>query len=71
MGIVPSSLHVFVWNDDVCGPHQLPYDGPYKVWQKNPEIYGGRLRGYDANISIDWLKSAYIIANTTPAAVTQ
>ncbi|XP_046384980.1 uncharacterized protein LOC124155306 [Ischnura elegans] len=57
---LPSASHVFVRHDASHGALQAPYNGPYKVLQRDGKTYKVRLPNRDANIAIDRLKPAYI-----------
>lgn len=57
---LPQSTHVFVRNDSVRPSLSRPYDGPYKVIDRNDKFYKIDMRGRETNISIDRLKPAYM-----------
>lgn len=54
------SSHVFVRNDSIRPSLSHPYDGPYKVLQRNEKHFRIEIRGRKSNISIDRLKPAYL-----------
>lgn len=53
--------HVFVRNDTVRSPLIAPYDGPYRVIERNNKYFKIELPLRASNISIDRLKPAHII----------
>lgn len=58
--------HVFVRNDAVKKPLQPPYDGPYKVLERNNKIFKLQLpERRSATISIDRLKPAFTLNEPT------
>ena len=52
--------HVFVHIDAVCTPLQNPYDGPFKVIQRQPKFFKVQLKGRQDNISVDRLTPAFL-----------
>lgn len=53
--------YVFVRNDAVRKPLIPPYDGPYKVINRNDKVYKIQLPNRRINISIDRLKPAFLL----------
>lgn len=53
--------YVFVRDDTVRRPLKPPYDGPYRVLQRNSKVYVIQLPNRKASISIDRLKPAYVL----------
>lgn len=51
---------VFIRHDAPTGALQRPYDGPYKVLQRNEKTYKIQIGKRAVNISIDRLKPAYV-----------
>lgn len=68
--------HVFVRNDTVRSPLTPPYDGPYKVLQRQDKHFKIQLPSRTSVISLDRLKPAYTLEDqadnevATPAAPT-
>ncbi|KAJ0172483.1 hypothetical protein K1T71_011622 [Dendrolimus kikuchii] len=52
---------VFIRDDTVHKSLKPPYDGPYKVLNRNSKVFKIRLPNRDAHISIDRLKPAFTI----------
>ena len=55
-------IQVFVRHDGPKGPFQLPYDGPFRVVGRKDKTFVIHIRGRDVTVSIDRLKSAYVMA---------
>uniref|UniRef100_A0AAG5DQB7 Integrase catalytic domain-containing protein n=1 Tax=Anopheles atroparvus TaxID=41427 RepID=A0AAG5DQB7_ANOAO len=53
------ATHVFVRNDSVRPSLSTPYDGPFKVHQRNTKYYTVDINGRMINVSIDRLKPCY------------
>ena len=53
---------MFVRHDGPKGPFQLPYDGPFRVVGRKDKTFVIHIRGRDVTVSIDRLKSAYVMA---------
>ena len=68
---LPSSLstctHVFVRRDAVKTPLQPPYDGPYRVLDRQHKFYTLETRGKRDTVSVDRLKPAYLDPTPTQA----
>lgn len=63
-----TSNYVFIRNDAIRKPLQPPYDGPYRVISRNDKVYRIQLPDRQANVSVDRLKPAYILAdNESPS----
>ena len=60
-----TASHVFVRVDHAKSPLQSPYDGPFPVVSRTQKTYVVRLRGKDTHISIDRLKPAYVLSDTS------
>lgn len=58
-----NSSHVFVRHDAVRTPLQQPYDGPYKVIERNSKHFKININGKHKTISIDRLKTAFLDNN--------
>lgn len=54
-----TSSHVFVRHDAVKKSLQKPFDGPYKVIERNNKHFTVLIRGKNSNIGIDRLKPAF------------
>lgn len=54
------ATHVFIRNDTVKPSLTPPYDGPFKVEERNPKSYKIRIFNRAVNVSIDRLKPAFI-----------
>ncbi len=54
------ATHVFVRRDCVRKPLQPPYDGPFRVINRNAKYFAIDFNNQHKNISIDRLKSAHI-----------
>lgn len=52
--------HVFLRNDAVRPPLQLPYDGPYKVIKRGVKVYTIDVKGRPTKVAIDRLKAAFV-----------
>jgi cleavage and polyadenylation specificity factor subunit 1 len=70
--LVPSSLfktsHVYVRHGAHRTPLQAPYDGPFRVVERNPKFFLLDLNGKEDFVSIDRLKPAHGIVNSTFSA---
>lgn len=58
--------HVFVRHDAVRKPLQQPYDGPYKVLQRNDRHFTLQLKNRKEVISLDRIKPAFIDTDILP-----
>lgn len=54
-----SCTHVFIRNDLIKKSLQAPYDGPYKILDRNDKFYKVQLPDRIVNVSIDRLKPAF------------
>lgn len=52
--------HVFLRNDKVRAPLTPPFDGPYRVLDRNNKYFKIEVKGRHTNISIDRLKPAFM-----------
>lgn len=59
-GSLMTCTHVFVRCDAVKKPLQNPYDGPFRVLQRNDKNFTIRMKGRNAVVSIDRLKPAFM-----------
>lgn len=55
-----TSSHVFVRNDAIRPSLSHPYDGTFKVLQRNDKFFKIEMNGREQNISIDRIKPAFI-----------
>lgn len=55
--------HVFLRYDGVRKPLQNPYDGPYKVLQKDQKTFEIEVKGQRHTVSLDRLKPAFLPAD--------
>ncbi|XP_053699052.1 uncharacterized protein LOC128746024 [Sabethes cyaneus] len=60
-----SCKNVFVRNDSVRPSLSSPYEGPFEVMNRSDKFYKVNIRGRTVNISIDRLKPAYIVEDTS------
>ncbi|XP_018377797.1 PREDICTED: uncharacterized protein LOC108770613 [Trachymyrmex cornetzi] len=56
---------VFLRRDAPSRALQAPYDGPYEVLQRDEKTYKLRIKGKSVRVSIDRLKPAYTLEETT------
>lgn len=59
---------VFVRRDSAKQPLQQPYDGPYQVIRRSDKTFTVQINGRSSTISIDRLKPAYTVTETTEEA---
>lgn len=57
--------YVFVRDDTVRKPLKPPYDGPYQVLKRGSKVYVIQLPGRKVTVSIDRLKPAYVLNEST------
>ncbi|XP_026331379.1 uncharacterized protein LOC113238759 [Hyposmocoma kahamanoa] len=57
--------HVFLRQDHVRRPLEPPYDGPFKVIARHPKYFTINVRGKPNKVSIDRLKPAYIMKESS------
>ena len=57
-----TSLYVFLRRDSVRGPSDPPYDGPYKVLERNEKSFVIEINDKKVRVSIDRLKPAFILS---------
>lgn len=62
-----SSEYVFVRNDAVRKSFQPTYNGPYRVIKRGNKVYVVQINDRRANISVDRLKPAYLLADDNGA----
>jgi hypothetical protein len=58
-----TSPYVFVRNDTVKGPLQPPYDGPFKVTQRNEKYFTIIVNSKNITVSIDRIKPAFMVSD--------
>lgn len=61
--------YVFVRQDCVRKSLQPPYAGPYRVIDRHDKYFKLEIKGKPDTVSIDRLKPAHLLAETTPANV--
>nr|XP_032524331.1 uncharacterized protein LOC116775561 [Danaus plexippus plexippus] len=61
-----TSSHVFLRDDSLRGALQPPYSGPYKVLERGEIIFNILIKGKSVTVSIDHLKPAYTLIDTSP-----
>ncbi|GBP70477.1 hypothetical protein EVAR_56144_1 [Eumeta japonica] len=61
-----SSTHVFLREDRRRGALQPAYSGPHKVIQRNDKVFKIAVKGKEVTVSLDRLKPAYILADSSP-----
>lgn len=61
-----TTTHVFVRNDTVRASLQPPYDGPFQVRKRHKKYFLVNIKGRDAKISVDRLKSAFTVEAPAP-----
>jgi cleavage and polyadenylation specificity factor subunit 1 len=60
-----NSTHVFLRHDATKPPLDPPYDGPFKVLERNGKFFKIKLKNREDTVSIDRLKPAYFLNNDT------
>ncbi|XP_058806319.1 uncharacterized protein LOC131672838 [Phymastichus coffea] len=55
--------YVFLRHDAIRGPSDPPYDGPYKVLERNDKSFVIDINGKKVRVSIDRLKPAFIVSD--------
>ncbi|XP_078051453.1 uncharacterized protein LOC144477601 [Augochlora pura] len=58
---LPTAEHVFLRHDAVRGILQPPYDGPYRVIDREDRFYSLCIRGKPVTLTVDRLKPAYLL----------
>ncbi|CAK9804160.1 Retrovirus-related Pol polyprotein from transposon 412 [Anthophora plagiata] len=58
--------YVFLRNDTVRGILQPPYDGPYRVLDREARTFSLDIRGKPTTVTVDRLKPAYLLAGSSP-----
>lgn len=61
-----TSSHVFLRDDTVRGALKPPYTGPHEVLERGDKVFKLMLKGRVVTVSIDRLKPAYILTDSTP-----
>jgi len=66
----PKELHTadFVWLrlDRVKKPTEAPYQGPFRVLNRHPDVFTIEVKGHPVTVSIERLKPAVLPKNTCP-----
>ncbi|GBO29522.1 hypothetical protein AVEN_61572-1 [Araneus ventricosus] len=62
--------HVFHRIDRVKKQLESPYEGPIPVIERKDKYFTINIRGENVNVSLDRLKSIYILAEDNPKATT-
>lgn len=66
-----TTTHVFLRTDSTKRPLQCPYDGPYKVEERNEKTFIINIKGKQKCVSIDRLKPAFVpIEDNVPVSIT-
>lgn len=60
-----SCSHVFLREDALRGALQPAYTGPHEVVDRGPKVYQIRVKGKVVTVSVDRLKPAYILSDST------
>ena len=68
--LLHTCTHVFVWHDAIRKLLQAPYDGPYKVVNRNKKHFTVNIKGRKEVISVDQLEQAYLDLTITNAMLT-
>ncbi|CAH2097753.1 unnamed protein product [Euphydryas editha] len=62
-----TSSHVFLRDDTVRGSLQPPYSGPHEVLDRGDKIFKILVKGKPTTVSVDRLKPAYVLSDSSPA----
>ncbi|GBN19461.1 hypothetical protein AVEN_110426-1 [Araneus ventricosus] len=62
--------HVFQRIDKVKKQLESPYEGPFPVIERKDKYFTINIKRKNVNVSLDRLKSAYILAQDNPKATT-
>lgn len=66
-----SSSHVFLRQDALRGALEPPYSGPYSILERGEKVFKILVKGKPVTVSIDRLKPAYILVDSSPTPPTK